>query len=136
MALRLHEVVIDCADHEVVVPFWLAAMGDHARHDVNEQYVGIAPRERDIGRPTILFQKVPEPKTVKNRVHLDLRGELPARGGRAAAGAGCLASIDQRDIGSPGSGLQAVVRRGQRQVASQGEIEVGRVVRRQIVTDR
>lgn len=75
MALSLQEVVIDCADHEVVVPFWLAAMEGYERHDVNEQYVGIAPRERTMGRPTILFQKVPEPKVVKNRVHLDLRAD-------------------------------------------------------------
>ena len=59
MTLRLGEIVIDCADHETVVPFWLAAMGDYARVDVNEQYVAIAPRERAIGRPAILFQKVP-----------------------------------------------------------------------------
>ncbi len=75
MTLRLGEIVIDCADHDTVVPFWLEAMGDYARVDVNEQYVGIAPVERAVGRPTILFQKVPEPKTLKNRVHLDLRGE-------------------------------------------------------------
>jgi hypothetical protein len=78
MTLRLGEIVIDCADHEVVVSFWLAAMGDYERVDVNEQYVGISPRERSVGRPAILFQKVPEAKTVKNRVHLDLRGETMA----------------------------------------------------------
>ncbi len=78
MTLRLGEIVIDCADHETVVAFWLAAMGDYARVDVNEQYVAIAPVEEGIGRPAILFQKVPEPKTVKNRVHLDLRGESMA----------------------------------------------------------
>lgn len=75
MSLRLGEIVIDCADHDVVVPFWIAAMGDYERHDTNEQYVAIVPRERETGRPVILFQKVPERKTVKNRVHLDLRGE-------------------------------------------------------------
>jgi len=78
MTLRLGEIVIDCADHETVVPFWLEAMGDYTRVDVNEQYVGISPIERAAGRPAILFQKVPEPKTVKNRVHLDLRGESMA----------------------------------------------------------
>ena len=31
------------------------------------------PGGRDSGRPRILFQLVPEPKTVKNRLHLDLR---------------------------------------------------------------
>jgi hypothetical protein len=74
MTLRLGEIVIDCADHEVVVPFWLAALGDYERHEVNDQYVAIAPIERSTDRPPILFQKVPEAKTVKNRVHMDLRG--------------------------------------------------------------
>lgn len=78
MTLRLGEIVVDCADHEKVVAFWLEAMGDYARVDVNEQYVAIAPVEKAIGRPAILFQKVPEPKVVKNRVHLDLRGESMA----------------------------------------------------------
>src|SRR3954465_3798443 len=31
------------------------------------------PDGRDSGRPRILFQQVPEGKTVKNRLHLDLR---------------------------------------------------------------
>jgi predicted enzyme related to lactoylglutathione lyase len=78
MTLRVGEVVIDCADHDTVVAFWMAAMGDYERHEMNEQYVAIAPRERGAGRPPILFQKVPEPKIVKNRVHLDLRGESMA----------------------------------------------------------
>ncbi len=75
MGLHVNEIVIDCADHETVVAFWLAAMGDYRRIDVNEQYVAIAPDEPGIGRPAMLFQKVPEPKVVKNRVHLDLRGD-------------------------------------------------------------
>jgi predicted enzyme related to lactoylglutathione lyase len=78
MTLRVGEIVIDCSDHDVVVGFWLAAFGEYERHDVNEQYVAIAPREREAGRPTLLFQKVPEPKVVKNRVHLDLRGDSMA----------------------------------------------------------
>ena len=78
MTLRLGEIVIDCADHEVIVPFWLEAMGDYKRVDVNEQYVAVVPIEQAIGRPALLFQKVPEPKVVKNRVHMDLRGESMA----------------------------------------------------------
>lgn len=54
MTLRVSEIVVDCADHEVVVAFWMAALGDYERVDVNEQYVAIAPRERAIGRPAIL----------------------------------------------------------------------------------
>jgi hypothetical protein len=34
---------------------------------------GTALRSPDPGRPRVLFQAVPEPKTVKNRMHLDVR---------------------------------------------------------------
>jgi hypothetical protein len=35
--------------------------------------VGAAITSPDPGRPRVLFQRVPVPKTVKNRVHLDVR---------------------------------------------------------------
>ena len=75
MTLRVLEVVIDCVDHGAVVDFWAAAMG-YERTEVNEQYVGLVPPERAPGRPPLLFQKVPEPKAGKNRVHLDFRAEV------------------------------------------------------------
>lgn len=79
MSLRQGEVVIDCTDHEAVVPFWAAALG-WDRRDVNEQYVVLLPsaaeREAEGPRPLpLLFQKVPEAKAVKNRVHIDFRSE-------------------------------------------------------------
>ena len=78
MTLRVGEVVIDCAEHGAVVDFWQAAL-DYERHDVNEQYVSLVPSERGVaGRPPILFQKVPEAKVVKNRVHLDFRSDSMA----------------------------------------------------------
>ena len=78
MALRMSEIVIDCADHGAVVDFWAAAMG-YERHDVNEQYVALVPPDGGApGRLALLFQKVPEPKVAKNRVHLDLRGDVMA----------------------------------------------------------
>lgn len=75
MGLRQTEIVIDCADHDVVVGFWAAALG-WERRDVNEQYVTLVPpasqRDADGPRPLpLLFQKVPEAKALKNRVHID-----------------------------------------------------------------
>jgi predicted enzyme related to lactoylglutathione lyase len=78
MSLRVTEVVIDCRDHGAVVEFWATALG-YARREVNEQYVALVPpAPAEPGRPPILFQKVPEPKAVKNRVHLDFRAEVMA----------------------------------------------------------
>jgi len=81
MSLRQTEVVIDCADHEVVGPFWTAALG-WERRDVNEQYVAVVPSAAERGADRgaagplpILFQKVPEPKTVKNRAHIDFQAD-------------------------------------------------------------
>jgi hypothetical protein len=98
MTLRVSEIVIDCADHDTVVAFWLAAFGEYRRIDVNEQYVAIAPLERAPGRPAILFQKVPEPKAVKNRVHLDLRGETMAGEVERLCGLGAT-FIAERSLG-------------------------------------
>lgn len=80
MTLRATEVVIDCADHDVITSFWSAALPGWQRHDVNEQYVALVPPEAQRAgegpRPLpLLFQKVPEGKVVKNRVHLDFRSE-------------------------------------------------------------
>jgi predicted enzyme related to lactoylglutathione lyase len=73
MTLRMSELVIDCADHGPVVDFWAAALG-YQRHAVNEQYVALVPPEPGLpGSLPLLFQKVPEPKVTKNRVHLDFR---------------------------------------------------------------
>jgi predicted enzyme related to lactoylglutathione lyase len=80
MSLRQTEVVIDCADHDVVIGFWAAALGGWERRDVNEQFVALVPpadqRTADGPRPLpLLFQKVPEGKVVKNRVHLDFASD-------------------------------------------------------------
>ena len=77
MALRLGEVVIDCADHGAVVDFWAAALG-YERQAINEQYVALVPPGVEPGRPPILFQLVPEAKVVKNRIHLDFRTDSMA----------------------------------------------------------
>ncbi len=68
-ALRVRDVVIDCNDHEKVLRFWSAALG-WKRRPVNDQYVALVP-PTGVTAPALLFQKVPEKKAVKNRVHID-----------------------------------------------------------------
>ena len=101
MSLRVGEVVMDCAEHGAVVDFWQAAL-DYERQDVNEQYVGLAPRDKELGRPPILFQKVPEaedgqepgPPRLPGRVHGDEVARLQGLG--ATFDRGALASARSR----------------------------------------
>jgi hypothetical protein len=64
------DIVIDCNDARSLGRFWAAALNYRfvARH---EQYVVLMPTVA--GHPPVLLQQVPEPKTVKTRVHIDLR---------------------------------------------------------------
>jgi predicted enzyme related to lactoylglutathione lyase len=64
------EVNIDCADADVLRAFYCAALGYEARGEAGT-YRACLPAGDAIG-PKIVFQQVPEPKTVKNRMHLDV----------------------------------------------------------------
>jgi predicted enzyme related to lactoylglutathione lyase len=74
MGLAPDALVFDCAKTLPVGRFWAGALGfgvDHDPDDPNDDGVLlIDPSKLTRG---IYFQSVPEPKVVKNRVHLDLR---------------------------------------------------------------
>jgi predicted enzyme related to lactoylglutathione lyase len=69
MAVRF-EVALDCADLAVTEAFWTAALG-YERRGSDAQYVALRPPDGELG-PPLLLQQVAEPKTAKNRMHLDL----------------------------------------------------------------
>jgi hypothetical protein len=76
MAVRLTEIIIDCADPASLAQFWCGVMG-FVVTDVDEggDVVEIRPEGTDAKTspvPSLLFIKVPEPRTVKNRLHLDV----------------------------------------------------------------
>jgi Glyoxalase-like domain len=66
----IDSLVIDSDDWKRVASFWMEALGYH-EHAIGEQGIEIAG-ERD-GDPMLSFVHVPEPKSVKNRIHLDTR---------------------------------------------------------------
>jgi hypothetical protein len=70
MSLRLANVTFDCDDPRAVADFWSAALDRPVDSDPTEYFasIGIAA---DTG-PAWFFIRVPEPRTVKNRVHVDL----------------------------------------------------------------
>jgi hypothetical protein len=83
------QVVMDCSDPARLSEFWAAALGyvlqpppeGYASWDELLSEMGVPESERnsasavvdpDGAGPRIYFQRVPEPKSAKNRVHLDL----------------------------------------------------------------
>lgn len=92
------QIVFDTADPDREARFWAAALGYRlqpppdrfATWEAFLQHTGV-PEERwndasaivdpDGKGPRVFFQRVPEPKTAKNRMHMD----LSVSGGRAIA---------------------------------------------------
>ena len=62
-------LVLDCADPEPLAKFWCDALG-YANLGSAGSYVALYPREGN--GPKLLLQRVTEPKTAKNRMHLDI----------------------------------------------------------------
>jgi predicted enzyme related to lactoylglutathione lyase len=92
MTARLDEVVFDCADQVRLVRFWAAVLGgEPVDRDHDWSYV-----DPPGGRLRLAFQRVPEGKTVKNRLHLDVQvDDIDAERTRLAA-AGARAVTDMR----------------------------------------
>jgi catechol 2,3-dioxygenase-like lactoylglutathione lyase family enzyme len=78
MTSRFTELAVDCRDPERLAAFWCAVLG----FEVVDRQPGIVeiaswePTAEEVRArqmpPTILFIEVPEGKTVKNRLHLDV----------------------------------------------------------------
>jgi hypothetical protein len=88
------QVVFDCADPSVVAKFWADALGYQlqgppeptkawqdfiAEHGIPEEHWNDASAiiDPDGKGPRIYFQRVPESKAVKNRLHLDVNAGGP-----------------------------------------------------------
>lgn len=91
MAVRDIQVTFDCADPAAQASFWCAVLGyelpppppGFGSWDEAVEAWGLPPEQRNSraaaeppaghSGPRLFFQRVPEGKTVKNRVHLDVR---------------------------------------------------------------
>jgi hypothetical protein len=71
MGARFTELVIDCRDQNRVAEFWAAVLGYDVIDRGPEGEVEIGPSTAG-SAPTLVFVRVPEPKTLKNRVHIDV----------------------------------------------------------------
>jgi hypothetical protein len=68
-AYRLYEVVVDCHDPQRIATWWGDVFGVPAQHGPEGSWIEDVP-----GMPfeCFAFGEVPEPKTVKNRIHWDV----------------------------------------------------------------
>jgi predicted enzyme related to lactoylglutathione lyase len=63
-------VVLDCVDADSLADFWSATLG-FRRDRFDPPYVRLV--DPDQRWPNLLLQQVPEPKSGKNRMHLDIQ---------------------------------------------------------------
>ena len=72
MSSRISNIVIDAVQPRVVADFWCSVLGWQVLEE-DDGVISIAPP--DGAWPMIDVIPVPEGKTVKNRLHLDLRAD-------------------------------------------------------------
>lgn len=73
MTVHLANVTIDCADPLAVSAFWAAALDRTVDGDASEYFASIDRHDPD--RISLFFIAVPEAKSTKNRVHIDLHAD-------------------------------------------------------------
>ncbi|MEV0078579.1 VOC family protein [Nocardia neocaledoniensis] len=79
MTSKFTELAIDCADPGGLARFWCAVLGYEVQDVEGDEYVSIGSPLVPEGKkrpgpvpPTLSFIRVPEGKTVKNRLHIDV----------------------------------------------------------------
>jgi hypothetical protein len=68
MTSRFTELCFDCRDPELLARFWADVLGYERKLEDGLHYIEGQPGSG----PVIIFSPVPEGKTVKNRVHIDV----------------------------------------------------------------
>jgi predicted enzyme related to lactoylglutathione lyase len=69
MSNTVYGLSIDAADAEKLAHFWAATLGRDVAEGASTEYATLDPAGTS---PRLTFHQVPEPKSVKNRLHIDL----------------------------------------------------------------
>jgi predicted enzyme related to lactoylglutathione lyase len=72
MPARIGNITFDCDDALKVGSFWAEVLGRALDPGSSPGYASIGGGDAERKEPALYFEKVPESKAVKNRVHLDL----------------------------------------------------------------
>lgn len=70
MGVVVRELIVDCNDPRLVANFWGAALGWKVRQ--NDDVLWMSSSDAPFPEPLLVFVQVPEAKTAKNRLHLDV----------------------------------------------------------------
>jgi predicted enzyme related to lactoylglutathione lyase len=73
MVSAFRNITIDCTDAPALARFWGEVLGWQIFSDDDPEVLVAPSFPRSGDGPTLLFIPVPEPRTVKNRVHLDIQ---------------------------------------------------------------
>jgi predicted enzyme related to lactoylglutathione lyase len=69
MSITLENVVFDCTDAAALATFWADVLSSEVDADGNQFFATV---NRSADGPTLMFVQVPEPRSGKNRLHVDL----------------------------------------------------------------
>jgi Glyoxalase-like domain len=80
MTIRWYSVVVDCRNIKAQSRWWAGALGWQIAFEADDEVAVVPPHALDQTRdiplservPALVFVTVPEEKTVKNRLHIDL----------------------------------------------------------------
>jgi hypothetical protein len=72
MLARIGNITFDCDNALRLATFWSAVVGRPVDDGASEWFASIGKNDADRHEPAWYFEKVPETKQAKNRMHLDL----------------------------------------------------------------
>lgn len=102
MTLNIAAVTFDCEHATELATFWSAALDrpiDPGEAEAAAFFASIGRTNPTPGDPILMFIAVPEPKTVKNRTHLDLNASDRAAEVERLVGLGATVMHDKDEWG-------------------------------------
>ena len=72
MTTTLFGISYDTRDAAATASFWASALGREVAPGATTESASVAPGDDPASGPLLMFHQVPEDKSIKNRIHLDL----------------------------------------------------------------
>jgi predicted enzyme related to lactoylglutathione lyase len=75
MSIELVHITVDCSDAGRLASFWARALGWDVAPDASPEFAMVGGPARPADAPGWVFFRVPEGKSAKNRMHVDLEAD-------------------------------------------------------------